>query len=125
MLFLGTKKYAAEDAYSGFLSAHGGSDNAETGNDQTTFYFDVQPSSLRDALDRFAQFFISPLFSPSAVSREINAVDAEHRTNLQDDAWRFNQMLSEVADEAHEYHGFGTGNSKTLGSVSVTELRAA
>lgn len=146
MLFLGTKKYPNEDDYSGFLAANGGactvhfqhvsplidfspgSDNAETGSDQTTFYFDVQPSALGGALDRFAGFFVSPLFSSSAVSREVNAVDAEHRKNLQDDGWRANQMLSEVAAEGHEFHGFGTGSLASLGpgaGVSAAELRAA
>jgi len=34
----------------------------------------VAPDKLDGALDRFAQFFIAPLFTPSATEREINAV---------------------------------------------------
>ncbi|KAI9920702.1 hypothetical protein PsorP6_000047 [Peronosclerospora sorghi] len=43
---------------------------------------------LADALDRCAQFFVAPLFTPSATERELQAVNAEHSKNLQNDALR-------------------------------------
>ena len=45
--------------------------------ERTTYFFDVKPSSLRGALDRFAQFFISPLVKSHALEREVQAVDNE------------------------------------------------
>ena len=36
-------------------------------------YFDVQHPFLLGALDRFAQFFLCPLFSESATEREMKA----------------------------------------------------
>jgi len=42
----------------------------------------------RTGLDRFAQFFISPLISEDGVEREINAVNNENSKNLLTDAWR-------------------------------------
>jgi insulysin len=47
------------------LSHHGGSSNAFTAKEHTNYFFDVSPDSLYGALDRFAQFFISPLFEAS------------------------------------------------------------
>jgi insulysin len=43
----------------------------------------VHPDALDGALDRFAQFFISPLFDASCTEREIQAVDSENKRNLQ------------------------------------------
>jgi insulysin len=42
-----------------------------------------QQEHLPGALDRFAQFFITPLFTESATNREMNAVDSENAKNQQ------------------------------------------
>ena len=51
-------------------------------------FFDIQHPFLRGALDRFAQFFLCPLFTEGATDREMKAVDSENSKNLQSDAWR-------------------------------------
>lgn len=51
--------------------------HSATWQERTTYFFDVKPSSLRGALDRFAQFFISPLVKSHALEREVQAVDNE------------------------------------------------
>lgn len=114
MLFLGTEKYPDENGYSSFLSKNGGSSNAATYPDVTKFYFDIVPEKLNDALDRFAQFFISPLFTEDATLREINAVNSEHEKNLSTDVWRIRQVNKSLANPDHPYSKFGTGNKETL-----------
>lgn len=74
MLFLGTEKYPDENAYSTYLSQNGGHSNAATYPTMTKYYFEVNQDKFEGALDRFAQFFIAPLFTESATDREINAV---------------------------------------------------
>ena len=54
MLFLGTEKYPDESHYSKFLTSHGGSKNAATGEDFTYYYFDVQNDHFNEALDIFS-----------------------------------------------------------------------
>ncbi|OWZ05767.1 Insulin-degrading enzyme [Phytophthora megakarya] len=120
MLFLGTAKYPDENSYSVFLNARGGSSNAFTSGRNTNFYFDVGASHLHEALDRFAQFFIAPLFIASATEREMNAVDSESTNYLQDDSWRINQLERGLGNQKHPYHKFGVGNKETLG-VTPTE----
>ncbi|KAG9414885.1 hypothetical protein AC1031_008300 [Aphanomyces cochlioides] len=115
MLFLGTEKYPDETSYKKFLSAHGGRSNAYTSAIDTNFYFDVGPAHLYGALDRFSQFFISPLFTPSAAEREMKAVDAENAKNYQNDARRLYQLSKSLANPLHPFHKFGTGNLHTLG----------
>src|SRR5690606_19535093 len=91
-------------------SAHGGHSNAYTEKETTNFFFDVNHPFLKEALDRFAQFFIAPLFTEDATSREMKAVDSEHNKNLQSDEWRLHQLLSTAASAQHPLHRFGTGN---------------
>ncbi|KAG7298348.1 hypothetical protein JYU34_017950 [Plutella xylostella] len=117
MLFLGTKKYPEENEYNKFLSEHGGSSNASTSSDHTTYYFDVMPDHLPMALDIFAQFFIAPLFTESATEREINAVNSEHEKNTSSDTWRLDQLNKSSASKEHPYHKFGTGNKDTLDRI--------
>lgn len=81
-----------ENDYNVFLSSHGGSSNAFTDMESTNYYFDVSKDFLEGALDRFAQFFINPLFNEGSTDRELQAVDSEHAKNLQNDAWRSFQL---------------------------------
>ena len=83
MLFLGTEKYPDENEYNSYLNKNGGSSNAYTDTESTNYYFDITADEISGALDRFSQFFIAPLFTPSATDRELNAVDSEHNKNLQ------------------------------------------
>ncbi|CAL8128505.1 unnamed protein product [Orchesella dallaii] len=114
MLFMGTEKYPEENDYSKFLSENGGSSNAYTASDHTNYYFDVSPKELKGAMDRFAQFFISPLFTESATEREVNAVNSEHEKNISCDSWRSYQMECCTANPDHPYSWFSTGNKDTL-----------
>jgi len=83
MLFMGTETYPEENAYSAYLSNHGGFSNAYTAEENTVYYFDVQNDFFEGALDLFASFFTCPLFTESSTMREINAVDSEHNKNVQ------------------------------------------
>ncbi|XP_068182629.1 insulin-degrading enzyme isoform X2 [Antennarius striatus] len=114
MLFLGTKKYPKENEYSQFLSEHAGSSNAFTSGEHTNYYFDVSHEHLQGALDRFAQFFLCPLFDESCKDREVKAVDSEHEKNLMNDAWRLFQLEKATGNPNHPFSKFGTGNKLTL-----------
>jgi len=122
---MGTEKYPVENAYSQYLSAHSGSSNAYTGATSTNYYFEVaakkaedaaatEPSPLYGALDRFAQFFICPLFLASTVDRELRAVDSENKKNLQSDQWRLHQLDKSLSNPQHPYCHFSTGNLEVL-----------
>ncbi|KAI9333580.1 Metalloenzyme, LuxS/M16 peptidase-like protein [Obelidium mucronatum] len=115
LLFLGTEKYPRENEYSQYLSdVGGGYSNAYTGAENTNYYFEVSAAFLEGSLDRFAQFFTSPLFDASCTERELNAVDSEHKKNLQEDDWRLQQLEQDLSRDQHPYKKFGTGNLETL-----------
>jgi insulysin len=149
-LFMGNESYPSENEYSQYLSSHGGSSNAFTAAgtyfihspqtlsqilflqdkfpnhsfatfiDHTNYYFDVSADHLEGALDRFTQFFVSPLFNPSCVEREMQAVDSEHKKNIQSDNWRNYQLDKDLMDPNHPYCSFGTGNLETL-TIPIAE----
>ncbi|XP_041370738.1 insulin-degrading enzyme-like [Gigantopelta aegis] len=114
MLFRGTQKYPDEGEYLKFLSEHGGQGNACTSEEHTQFYFSVAPEFLPDMLDRFVQFFLSPLFTQSDTEREINAVDSENDKNLKVDARRMYALRRRLAKPEHDYSKFDTGSKFSL-----------
>ncbi|XWW97607.1 hypothetical protein V2A60_005592 [Cordyceps javanica] len=134
LLFMGTQKYPKENEYGHYLSSHGGFSNAYTANTSTNYYFDVDakpandeeptetnPSPLYGALDRFAQFFIEPLFLSSTLDRELRAVDSENKKNLQEDAWRLQQLDRSLSNPNHPYCHFSTGNLEVLKTIPESQ----
>ncbi|KAI9792346.1 MAG: Insulinase (Peptidase M16) [Piccolia ochrophora] len=139
LLFMGTKKYPVENAYSEYLSKNSGQSNAYTAGTSTNYHFEVaavgSPAPLQDAdsgsglsipasnqehspfygaLDLFAQFFVAPLFLSSTLERELQAVDSENKKNLQNDTWRLRQLSKSLSNPRHPYCHFSTGNLETL-----------
>jgi insulysin len=123
MLFLGTEKYPDEAEYSFFIRNHGGLLNAYTAPDQTSYLFSINNDSFLEGLDRFSQFFIAPLFTPSCIARELNAVDQEHGKNLDNDDWRAYMVFKETGNPAHPNHLFSTGNAQTLSKIPQSVLK--
>ncbi|WP_152032831.1 insulinase family protein [Ereboglobus luteus] len=122
MLFLGTEKYPDVNDYGNYLTSNGGYNNAYTADDHTNYLFEIRHEAFEGALDRFAQFFIAPLFTPEFTERELNAVNSENQKNLENDRWRYWQVRRSLYRADHPANHFGTGNSDTLAGVSREEL---
>ena len=120
MLFLGTKKYPDKSEYSNFLSANGGYDNAYTSVEHTNYYFAVNLDALEGALDRFAQFFIAPLFLENSTFAEMNAVNSEYDKDLNDPGWKFFQLLKNVSNPQHPFSRFTIGS---IGTLNISDIR--
>lgn len=123
MLFLGTEKYPEEQDYQRYLDEHGGNRNAFTMADRTVYMFSVNNGGFQGALDRFSQFFVSPLFNPSGVDRESKAIDQEFCKDLPLDLWRVHYVKKELANPKHPFHRFCIGNKETLAKISQDELK--
>lgn len=144
MLFLGTERFPDEDSYNNFLAENGGSSNAYTDVENTNYHFEIvtsdkstieegneptqmngdmetkgnnQKPKFREALDRFSQFFIAPLFTESATEREMNAVHSEHQKNLQNDFRRMYEVKKAESNPEHPLYKFGCGSKETLGEI--------
>ena len=118
MLFLGTKKYPDVDNYGSYLKSNGGYSNAYTAEDHTNYHFEVYHDAFEGALDRFSQFFISPLFKQEYTEREMNAVNSEYQKNLEQDYWRMRQVKRNLYNPNHPANHFEIGTLETLTSVN-------
>jgi secreted Zn-dependent insulinase-like peptidase len=114
MLFLGTEKYPEVGEYRKFITDHGGSSNAGTGAEHTTYHFSIEQGHLEPALDRFAQFFITPTLDPDLVDRERNAVHSEYSLKLKDEARRNREVMRATGNPDHPFAKFSVGNLDTL-----------
>lgn len=123
MLFLGTEKYPAADEYQDFISQHGGSNNAYTAEENTNYFFDIEHASLEPALDRFAQFFISPLFDANYVDHEKNAVNAEYLAKINDDERREWDVYRSLFNPEHPAATFSVGSLDTLADRDGHSIR--
>jgi len=122
MLFLGTKKYPDEGSYQKFISTHDGFSNAYTSGDHTNFHFEIDSDFLEEGLDRFSQFFISPLFEKELVKREIMAIDSEHSKNISNDFRRIFQVKRKAFEIGHPARHFPTGSMETLSHVNRKDM---
>lgn len=114
LLFMGTAKYPVVNEYRAYLASHSGSSNAYTVAEHTNFHFSIDHTSLHGTLDRFAQFFIHPLFNKSCQHSEVRAVDSENKKNLKNDIWRLHQLERSTSNLDHPVSKFCTGNLETL-----------
>jgi len=121
MLFMGSKKYPNENHYYTRLNELGGGSNAYTDIMETVYYFNVFDNGLEEIIDIFSRFFIDPLFDIDSVSREINAVDNEHKKNLNKDNWIKFQLLLYLSNLNSPINTFITGSLNTLNKIDIRE----
>jgi secreted Zn-dependent insulinase-like peptidase len=122
MLFLGTSSYPDGSEYQKYISQHGGSNNAWTATEHTCFFFDIHHQHFTHALDRFSQFFISPLLSKEFVEKERQNVDAEFKLKLKDDIRRLYDVHKETINQEHPFSKFSVGSIDTLADRKESDL---
>jgi insulysin len=123
MLFMGTKKYPSENDFFTAISDYAGTTNAFTAPNRTVYMFAAQTTGFLNLLDRFAHFFIDPLFNPGGIAREMHAVDQEFAKNIENDGWREYMVFKEMGNPNHPNRMFSTGNSQTLGKIPQSALK--
>ena len=123
MLFLGTGKYPDPGEYHRFIAEHGGSANAATSLAHTSYFFDVDAVHLEGALDRFAQFFVSPRFDPEYVDRERQVVHSEYVSRRRNDRLRSLAAWKQALDPRHPLSRFLSGNAATLANRPGAGIR--
>jgi len=133
MLFLGSNKFPKESYFNEKIHGLGGSCNAYTGLFETVYFFNVvnkldsmsqaSNSNLDIMLDIFSRFFIDPLFDKNSVEREINAIDSEHKKNMNDNLWIGRQIIYNLTKKDCKLNRFTTGTKKTLGLENSKSIK--
>lgn len=122
MLFQGTKKYPEENYYLKFMGDNGGETNANTGNDQTNFHFDVNYKKFPEAIDIFSQFFKEPLFNQDSIDREMKAVDSEYNNGKSEEPFATDHLeKAYIAVPGSAVDVFSVGSLETLQVEGVYE----
>ncbi|KAJ2024350.1 metalloprotease [Coemansia sp. S85] len=111
---VGTERFPDVDEYQSYISHHTGNCNASTNFSRTRFYFGIPSDAFEGALDRFASFLASPLFSRDCIDRELGTVDSEFKGFLNSDSWRLQHLESKLSDQNHPHSKFMPGNMDSL-----------
>ncbi|VDO05686.1 unnamed protein product [Rodentolepis nana] len=117
MVFMGSEKYPRENDFDDYVCHRDGSLNAFTDGDYTTFYFEIQRNYFKEALDRFAQFFISPLLRKDCVDRELEAVDSEFELSKVSESCRLSHLITQLSKADSPYASFMCGNRISLKEI--------
>lgn len=123
MLFMGTTEYPDENSFNRFMMEHGGQTNAFTHGDYTSFMFSLNTDALPEGLKRFSSLFKTPLFNPSGVQRELNAIDQEFAQGFNNEDVRQFHVLKHLASSLHPFSRFQTGNSQSLAKATTADLK--
>ncbi|KAJ2673924.1 hypothetical protein IWW42_002054 [Coemansia sp. RSA 1085] len=118
-IHLGSTKYPGANEYQVFIQSNQGHMNAETCKERTTYHFTISSNAFAEALDRFSQLFISPLFDKGRVQKELHAVDSESKGNLQNLVEQENSVIRSLLDPAHPASKYSCGNLETLDSLNL------
>jgi protease AXL1 len=122
MVLLSSKDFPEIDAYRKAVYLAGGTRNAVTNNESTSFYFSVpitstsqnSQSSVENILEIFTSNFDSPNFEASYSNREIYAVDNEHTINKSKKNRLSFQGYKLLSNGQHQFSRFSTGNFDSL-----------
>tara|TARA_B110000003_G_scaffold144631_1_gene145714 strand:+ start:1641 stop:4424 length:2784 start_codon:yes stop_codon:yes gene_type:complete len=114
MIFMGSEKYKSPNEYMQFISENGGSTNAFTAAEQTTYLFSINSRMFSQGLDRLSSAIKSPLFDASMVEKEISAVNSEWLLLRQSDQFVVNRASVNTTNPNHPKSQLGVGNNETL-----------
>lgn len=121
MLFLGSEKYPTPNTYQNMVNVHGGHTNAYTSLTDTNYYFSIKSDNFEEALDVFAQFFVSPLFNDDLTAKEMHAVDSEAAKNMTIDGRRLHHLKRHLSDPDSIYNKYSTGDMRTLNKDGIRD----
>ena len=123
MLFLGNETFTQANEFNDFIATHGGSINALTGTEYSSYFYDIAAEHEQQALTHFYAMLSKPLFKEALIEKEINAIDAEFLLKQKDDLRRLYQVHKETCNPAHPFSQFSVGNQHTFAPFSPLQLK--
>ncbi|SCV01062.1 LANO_0F09956g1_1 [Lachancea nothofagi CBS 11611] len=120
ILSSGSRKSPQTHDYHETIAENGGSQNAYTTGEDTTFCFELPGASdlgelvFEKALELFASSFKNPVFSDSIINKEIYAIESEHNVNKASTKKQLYHAMRLLAHRRHPFGRFCTGNFNTL-----------
>jgi secreted Zn-dependent insulinase-like peptidase len=123
MLFLGNSEFPKANDFNDFISTHGGSINALTGTEYTSYFYEIASEYEDQALTHLYAMLSKPLFKQDLIEKEINAIDSEFLLKQKDDLRRLYQVHKETCNPEHPFSQFSVGNKQTFAPYSPLQLQ--
>jgi secreted Zn-dependent insulinase-like peptidase len=123
MLFLGNGEFTEANAFNDFIATHGGSINALTGTEYSSYFYEITAEYEQQALTHLYAMLSKPLFCEALIEKEIYAIDAEFLLKQKDDLRRLYQVHKETCNPAHPFSQFSVGNHQTFEPFSPFQLK--
>ena len=119
MVCVSSKEFPEIDKYKKMVYQTGGSCNAVTVGERTSFFFSIPTNSgkFEEILQIFATYFRHPLFNSDYANREVIAIDNGHEKNMTRPSRICFQGLRILSNRNSEFHRFSTGNYDTLSQL--------
>jgi len=125
MVFSGSERYPARGGFNHYVSRQGGMFNGYVAPDHTSFHFQVQPSGLTEALDRFADFLIAPSLAAEDVDQEIQIIEHEFEGARGSQGWEEMSVFRQQVSASHPFSRFAMGNRASFELVERDDLLTA
>lgn len=98
VLYLTEVKETPQRAFKVYLMQNNGEINAKTSEDHTNYQFDIPVTKFKDALTRFAEFFIKPfVFTENLIYPELYNLNHEQL----EDKWKLTGLFKWIIDRNH------------------------
>jgi insulysin len=123
MLFLGNDEFTEPNAFNDFIATHGGSINALTGTEYSSYFYEIAAEYEHQALTHLYAMLSKPLFCEALIEKEIHVIDAEFLLKQKDDLRRLYQVHKETCNPDHPFSQFSVGNHQTFKPFSPTQLK--
>ncbi|WP_017445652.1 insulinase family protein [Gayadomonas joobiniege] len=122
-LLQGSQDYPADTFnFTEQLEEFSGRVNATTSSEFTNFYFDCNIQYAKPVLAQFSRFFVCPEFRTDIVRREVNVLESEFKSKIQDEIRRLNDVHKENSNPAHPFSQFSAGNFASLMALGEDAL---
>jgi len=122
MFFNGTPSRPDPEAISRETKAHGGTLNAGTIYDRTSYYVVLPAERWREGLEIQADALQNPLFDEDVLSREMQAILQEARRKLDNPGAYGREKMFDLAFDHHRMQRWRIGTEDVLGSIDREEL---
>nr|QEU56360.1 insulinase-like protease [Cryptosporidium parvum] len=112
-IFINTKKYPEIYGFYKFIHLHFGQTSAFTDLDYTRYYFKINSNVIEEALDRFSQSFIDPLFDENFIEKEI--ININHKNNIYKKQEYFNlSIIRKLTNNNERFYKSINKNNETF-----------
>lgn len=93
MILMGSERYPKVNYLEQFINRKNGYSNAQTGCENTIYYFEVPTEYSKETLDIFASMFQAPKLAKESIDKEKQVVDSEFNMSIPIDDNRIERFV--------------------------------